>query len=288
MDGGKSAKTQSHDEMLADHLVINSGTMVSSTMFCFTILVPFDSTFPLLRAQFERKVGIFGCDGYAVFNAGKSILLNGHGNAELPFSTHSLKESLVAPGIDFKTLPDTDTIMAIAVWKAVAGMSTLETWKWVVRVDPEVVFFPNRFRRVLSERDAHCTPVGVPKGRRLHLHNCQSTITYLSDCNLRRGLVEVLSNDAVSAFDLGMAKCGEDFHDSGPSFTDQCFKSLGILRDLEYGLFNASDCRRHGADCKSKSMAFHPLKTVRSQKRCERDASMRDSQADILEHQLTV
>lgn len=229
----------------------------TDTIFCFSLSMPFGYEPGLLQFQQSMNASIFGCDDHAVYS-----------NATVPgVQTTIIKKDLtVKPGGDSYTL--LNTWVFIAVFKKVIDDGWHKKHKWVVKVDPDAVFFPDRLRVVVK---AH--------GSTGYINNCKFGL---------HGPIEVFSRIAMNAlaadyeasFDkktpkkcvekLHFGQWGEDF------FLSQCLtKILKVTRELDERLMCEAHC-----DCPdwywchngTGRVTFHPFKQVDLYKQCMADA----------------
>merc|ERR1712178_375743 len=96
-------------------------------------------------------------------------------------------------------------------------------YNWVVKLDPDTVFFPDRLRGILARRRPMSLIRESPELSSMYLNNCEYGL---------HGPIEVLSRDATSDFiltGLDNGKCdfllsnawGED------TFLDHCLRAVG-------------------------------------------------------------
>merc|ERR1711997_157881 len=117
------------------------------SLFCFSVYTentgsPKPSTeLDLLTAQFARKVSIFTCEKYEVYADVEVSLGEG-------FLTKKVTD--VKGDWHFGKRKETgawvNTGMFIQVWKAIGDTNAHAGMDWVVKVDPDAVFVPERLR----------------------------------------------------------------------------------------------------------------------------------------------
>jgi len=224
-----------------------------ATFFCFSLAMPFGYEPGLLRFQRRRNTSIFGCDATAVYS---NRTIKGIE------TTIVEKDLTVHPGGDSYTL--LNSWVFIAIFKKVIDDGWHTKYDWVVKIDPDAVFFPDRLRDVVREH---------------------ASAGYIQNCKFGlHGPIEVISKAAMTALaadydasDDKMApkKCveglhfgqwGEDF------FLSQCFhKILGVTRELDETLMCEAHCEcpdwfwcQNG----TKRVTFHPFKQVDLYKQC--------------------
>jgi len=231
------------------------------SMYCFALMVPGGYEEDLLSWQHEHKAGIFGCDKAAVF---------------------SNKELTVAPGVVTNVVNSTlkcayggdsqsalNAWIFIEVWRKVIDVGDYKNYNWVVKVDPDAVFFADRLTK------------------RLSLH---AGAGYINNCKYgMHGPIEVFSSRAIDTLEEdyhkswdGKApkKCvtGQHFGQWGEDmFMDQCLDK--ILKVSPRPLDDKLMCESH-CECRSwywcnespDMVSYHPFKTVDSYKNCMANA----------------
>merc|ERR1712217_671241 len=205
-----------------------------------------------------------GCDGWGVYS-NESITV-GEG-----LKTHVVNTSLkVKFGGDSYTA--LNSWIFIAMWKKVIDLKVHKKYDWIVKVDPDAVFFADRLRTVVARhRNAG------------YINNCQYGLY---------GPIEVLSAKAVTALEMDYAaswdgkapkQCvdtlhfgqwGEDF------FLSRClWQVLKVEGELDTTLMCEAHCScsdwywcRNGTD----RVSFHPFKRVDMYKQCMANALEHD------------
>merc|ERR1719300_1101655 len=111
-------------------------------------MLPFGYEPMLLREQENRRVGIFDCDESAVFSNTSTILSTGE---QSPVSVTLLNGSLsVAYGGKWMTALNTGVFNRL--WMRVIEIGRYRYHDWVVKADPDAVFFPGRLRQLLRHK----------------------------------------------------------------------------------------------------------------------------------------
>jgi len=225
--------------------------------------VPFGYEPGLLMAQLGSGLGVFACDGYAVFS-NRTVRLDFLANADPPVQTFPVSGPLYAPlGGKYHTALNTNVF--IRVWKAVIRQGAFRLYDWTVKVDPDAVFLPERLRGLLR-RPPLAARQGDGPEEAVYLNNCKFGL---------HGPLEVLSRDAVLALIRGLPRCehlrvqpwGEDW------FVDHCLQHLRVRRVDMFNLLSEEHCGQHPFPCKAASVAFHPFKDVSGYLRCSANAA---------------
>lgn len=230
---------------------------VGGTLWCFSLMMPSGIEQELITWQFNKKVSIFACEGSAVFSSGEWQIVPGlvtkKVNSDLQCSFGGDSGSAL------------NTWIFIAVWKRVIDDGEYQAYKWVVKVDPDCVFFPERLLAI------------VPM---------YSTSDYIVNCRYGlHGPMEVVSKSAMDRFAADFAASADgnspktcverlDFSIWGEDmFLDQCFvKILGLRgRPLEPRLICEDHCNCPAYEkCQSGSdrVSYHPFKTPGEYEAC--------------------
>lgn len=235
----------------------------AGSIFCFSLMQRGSYEEELLRFQYAENASIFVCDAWAVYS-NRTIRAGHHGQ---PFPTTAVGANLsVDMGGAYNTA--LNSLVFIAVWRKVIEERRHHKHDWLVKVDPDAVFFSDRLREVLVDH----------KG-----------VGYVSNCKYGlHGPIEVLSRAAVHTLEkdyersrhgsrpercvrgVDITVWGEDY------FLDQCLKGVhGVSHSLDDRLMCESHC-----DCPdwywckhaTKWVTFHPFKRVDWYRQCMANA----------------
>lgn len=131
-----------------------------TTAYCFSFMLPDGNEPWLLKNQLHRNASIFGCDAFHVFstevidlgkNVSTHVILpgpNGETNARVNFNTWTWPSDALA----------LNTQVFIRVWRTVFQLGVYKDYDWVVKVDPDCVFFPDRLRDLMAIRNPYPKP----------------------------------------------------------------------------------------------------------------------------------
>jgi hypothetical protein len=212
----------------------------------------------LLRMEYALHANIFACDQYAIYS---NALIQVAPGIRTGVVDSDLK---CDKGGEFMTALNTPIFLA--VWTKVMMDGTFLNHDWVVKADPDTVFFPDRLRQMLVKYSDD-----TRMGTGLYLNNCNFGL---------HGPLEVFSVNAVKAWGTGSAHCMKHFEKlcNGPClwgedmFIDQClWKVLNVRRENEYNLLTEDHCAppANWYDCRDKTqIAFHPFKALDSYREC--------------------
>lgn len=232
----------------------------SPSLFCFSVMRETGYEPKLMRAQFVRNAGIFGCDERAIFCSADFTLRAAFHGAE-----HAVRFVPAAVGVSQDgTAGNAQLFMNI--WEAVQKDGRFNWFDFTIKVDPDAVLLPRRLR-------AHLRP---------HVHDRVGF--YVKNCNkypgapnfpMMYGSVEVFSRLALQLYFSGGLHCrqilpwqawGEDF------FMNKCLDMLGVSGVSDFD--EVGDKRCLGADCSDgKSAAYHDFKSIDEWVDCWKNAT---------------
>jgi len=123
------------------------------SLYCWALMMPFGYEAGLLLEQKRQGVGIFECDEWAVYS-NQSMMADG---SPFPFPVHEVTGpngepiSLFVPlGGRWHTALNRDVFNQ--VWLKVVEVDQYRKHDWIVKVDPDSVFFPKRLKQVIGRR----------------------------------------------------------------------------------------------------------------------------------------
>mmetsp|Transcript_122014 Transcript_122014/g.340166 ORF Transcript_122014/g.340166 Transcript_122014/m.340166 type:complete len:454 (+) Transcript_122014:52-1413(+) len=240
----------------------------SSSMFCFSLMMPNDLERELVRWQYQQKVSIFACDEAAVLS-----------NKTLDFGSSSFSVTLVDQEFGCRPGDGADwsfnAWLFIAIWRAVIQHGAWQNHDWTVKVDPDAVFFPERLRFILQRQQ------GSP-----FLTNCRVGVHGPVQV-LSRVAVATLAEDYATSWDgMSPKRCMTEVHlleygnCTRDTFLDVCLmqvlmstrkESMRRVIDGHLSCQSACDCEEW-VRCNSDKASFHPHKTVDDYRSCLRNS----------------
>lgn len=131
-----------------------------TSLYCFAFMLPFGNEPYLLKNAANHNTSVFQCDAYDVFstevidlgaNQTTVVILPGPKNETSPYckmNTWTWKNDALA----------LNTEVFIRVWRTVIKMGKYKDFDWIVKLDPDTVFFPHRLRELLAIRHVYPTP----------------------------------------------------------------------------------------------------------------------------------
>lgn len=237
-----------------------------ASMFCFTVFSSWTDEPALLEAQAAARTGIFACDDLALYSNPVPQIVGGIQVELLDMDMH------VPKGGRWNTYLNAP--MFSLVWDLVTRDGRWRQHDWVVKADPDTVFFPDRLKNIVASADYNV--INGPGSRGVFLNNCFLGL---------HGPLEVLSRVAV--FSLMQRKSSPEESRLPVCSTDEredvnlmeCLLSAGVDQREEYRALAEKDCNRDDhwqspewKECTGPEAAFHPFKTVEEHTACRNRA----------------
>jgi len=227
------------------------------SLWCFSLIQPKGYEKGMLQWQWARRASIFACDGFGVYSNKKIEVA--------PGVTTSIVDSNLKCNFGGDSGTALNAWIFIAVWKQVIADAEYKKYDWVVKVDPDAVFFPDRLGRLLQGRE-----------KAGYINNCKYGMHGPLEVFSSKA-IDILADDYNQSWDGKSPKrCvtkkhfglwGEDM------FLDQCFQKVLKVkpRPLEAMLMCEDHC-----DCPTwywcqndtKRVSYHPFKTTDSYEVC--------------------
>jgi hypothetical protein len=195
----------------------------------------------LVAAQRRRGVSVFACDEFALFSNGGEIQMG-------PIRTVSLAAPTAAPGDPSNPGVTTSSWLNTGLfqraWEALEADGRFRSHDWVIKVDPDTVFFPERLRTRLSWGT-------LKEPGQLFFLNCDKSFGGQGKLEHRLfGALEVFSRDAVDLFLESGTRCLDELHWRGwgeDYFMQVCLDLLGVVSADDFGML--ADKRCEDAPC---------------------------------------
>jgi len=224
----------------------------------------------LIKQQLEKGIGIFACNEWAVMSD-ISVTLNRwgpHGFPRIPggkpgsfdMPTWAIGSTKAQKGVESNPL---NSVIFKMAWDALRSSRKLERHDWVVKVDPDAVWFPGRLRTHLQV---------YIKGH----ENSLADNVYLQNCvhfQTMQGPIEVMSKRAATALQNNIKQCGGLWGTGEDQFLVKCLKQLGVSSHMEETLLNDKYCDGYNNCHDAWKVAFHPYKDTERFMRCHGSAS---------------
>jgi len=155
-------------------------------------------------------------------------------------------------------------------WELIREDGRYETHDWTVKVDPDVVFIPERLR-------SHLKQVAPKPGvtPRLYIKNCRPAVSGLY------GALEILSRPAVEAYFIAKDDCKKilDWNHMGEDvFMSKCLDIAKVTYIDVFGMLDDEFCGEDPSSCSSGAVAFHKFAKVDAYTQCLEEAGWHKEQ----------
>jgi hypothetical protein len=155
------------------------------SLYCVALLVPWTDEPAMMTEQLKNRVGIFACDGFAVFS--NPVVKLGH------LKTKLIDMDLHAEvGGEYHT--SLNTPMFVKLWELVGKEGDYRRYGWLAKADPDTVFFPERLRWIVRALN----PITSAAKNGAFLNNCQLGL---------HGPLEIMSFKAFDTYLEGASDC---------------------------------------------------------------------------------
>mmetsp|Transcript_7798 Transcript_7798/g.13849 ORF Transcript_7798/g.13849 Transcript_7798/m.13849 type:complete len:305 (-) Transcript_7798:39-953(-) len=239
--------------------IINLDTVnvTSTTLYCWSAMLPWGNERDLLEAAAEAKQGIFGCDGYAIWSSTNGTV----GNT----SISTLKDLQMGVPIQWGTRWRINTPVFETLWKHVYKEGSWKKFDWTLKVDPDTFFIADRLRGTLAwHSEDGAWACGGERG--CYLKNCPAYSQLY-------GAAEILSRNAMSTFGSTMKNCW--YSPREDKWLDDCLWHLGVHPRAESAAFCLRGCPCDAVfyQCSGGHAVWHALGQTESWKNCLRAQS---------------
>jgi len=239
------------------------------SLFCFCVMRATGYEPALVQAQFEKGIGIFACNEHVILTDASKHPLPEHKVLDIQNGPQAATGDTSNPGVT--TTSFLNTKIFLEAWDKVIEDGRLFRHNWVVKADPDAIFFPERLRGLLGQHSAR----DLREQPRLYFPNCARTFGQGGNKAKLFGSLEVFSVTAVKAYADDVAKCkASPWHGWGEDFYMQnCMDMLGVQPANDI-VGKIGDKRCYAAPCVDKSkVAFHDFKDVGSYMACYSQAT---------------
>lgn len=234
-------------------------------MLCVEVITPYSYEVDLVSKQYEKNMSIFECDLFAVYSNQVIVLPGG-------LMTRKINTSQVAEiAGQWNTALNTDVFMAL--WRAVILDGDYLKVNWIIKVDPDTVWFPSRLVLLLRNHGYLESRARDVEG--ISLLNCKGEFTTL------HGPLEVFTQAALINFVKNSTACFDsmtawgDWQWGEDLWVDQCMQRFTkIKRIYENQLMVEDHCRGWPGwrACNGERVAFHPFKNLQEYLACHERA----------------
>jgi hypothetical protein len=222
-----------------------------NSLYCFSVMMPGTDEQALLEMQGKEHKGIFACDEAAVYSNMK-VDLGG-------IVSRVVETELHAPvGGAWHTR--LNTWIFVKIWEKVLEDGRWRFNDWVVKVDPDAVFFPERLMMVVW----HSNFTRAQEGKGMFINNCNGAL---------HGALEVLSRKALDTFSRNYFEC--PWHEQEDWYLSACLGYLHVRPSTRMDLLADTSCKgTYSENCMSSKVAYHPFKTLHSYRQCWESAHL--------------
>jgi len=228
----------------------------------------------LLGAQHEKRASIFACDEHVVF-ANEEVdfgprdpwktqeNLKGVDVVRIKIPASALGD-FMKPGTTTSSFLNTEVF--IVAWDLIVADGRFWHHDWVVKADPDAVFFPQRLKARLET----ITSPDFLSNPPVYIVNCDRKFGIWNASPKLFGSLEVFSRTAVGAYaHEGVKKCKQmDFSGWGEDYyMELCMDLLGVKAHSDFDMLGDERC--HPASCfDQEKVVFHPFKDAASYFTC--------------------
>lgn len=189
----------------------------NASMFCTMLILPYSYEVDLTIMQHQNYYSIFMCEHWQIYSSQPMQLAP-------RLTTRLVNTSQVAEAAgQWGTALNTEAF--VAYWRALILDGDYLKAKWLVKVDPDTVWFPHRLVPLLMETEQH--------------HSLEAPGIYLNNCPQGlHGPIEILSQTAFSALAEVSPKCFWSMNNWGnwqwgeDMWLDQCFLTVGHAKRI--------------------------------------------------------
>eukprot|EP00930_Biecheleria_cincta_P020921 TRINITY_DN15617_c0_g1_i1.p1 TRINITY_DN15617_c0_g1~~TRINITY_DN15617_c0_g1_i1.p1 ORF type:complete len:464 (-),score=47.00 TRINITY_DN15617_c0_g1_i1:322-1713(-) len=234
----------------------------SASMLCLMVVRPYTYEIDLAIMQHQQGLGVFQCNYHRIYSNQLMQLADG-------LWTTKFNSTLYADiGGQWKTALNTDIFMAL--WRAVLTDADFLHASWIVKVDPDTVWFPNRLSPLVVEQEEN----NNTNGAGAYFQNCWEGM---------HGPIEVFSQNALRALALHSKQCYWEMNSWGnwqwgeDMWTDLCLKNTAFSHRIYKPKLLAEDhCNDKwegwsltpNACLSQDTIAFHPFKDAWHYNQC--------------------
>lgn len=242
------------------------------SLYCFSLMVAGSYEEKLIRAQRTEGISIFACEGWDVFSSEPMVLFERTSSDVVVKSIGLMNCSIGGP---WDLALNTDVFLK--AWGRIFEEGRFRSFGWTIKVDPDCVWFPTRFKRQVKFLDPSLE---------FYLNNCEEGL---------HGPIEVIPNGGMEVFAGGIGTCienasllkerdtwGEDV------FLRHCFHILALFRINDFNLLSEEACfKEHPVKdgCLSGKVAFHPFKDSDMYTECMHQAQRSQVRTSFTESQ---
>mmetsp|Transcript_118819 Transcript_118819/g.236713 ORF Transcript_118819/g.236713 Transcript_118819/m.236713 type:complete len:587 (+) Transcript_118819:86-1846(+) len=253
------------EEQTAEAMALEATTRTTTmfaksgtSLYCYSLMLPYGVEVSLLRNQAEHGTGIFACEETTAFSS-QSVKLSAK------FYTEPLYNTSLHCRRGGRWGTYLNTPIFTKIWMKIVYDGRYKFHDWVVKVDPDTVFFANRLRDILREPEFNESEIH----NGAILHNCGHGL---------HGPIEVLSRRAMQVFGENLWNCEQKPQEDW--FLSLCLDKLQARVHYRDDLLAESSCFLMGKgrkdpnwqSCYTAHASFHPFKTPEQYMECHAHA----------------
>jgi hypothetical protein len=216
----------------------------------------------LVATQYQKGASIFNCDGFAVLSAADGVEIGSVDVIRID-GTDGGGEKGVFDNGRVTTDSFLNCQVFIQAWGVVMGQTRAPTMDWIVKADPDAVFFPERLQQRVAEHMAGGAET-------VFYMNCNKVFGPDDEPSKLFGSLEVFSQGALRTFQDQKHRCEDELDWRGwgeDYFMSHCMDHIGVARVEDFDSFSDSRCNSAPCDDAAK-VSFHDFKDEGSWFRC--------------------
>mmetsp|Transcript_42118 Transcript_42118/g.78279 ORF Transcript_42118/g.78279 Transcript_42118/m.78279 type:complete len:325 (-) Transcript_42118:25-999(-) len=222
-------------------------------LFCFSLMTPWSYEREVMGLQSDMGAGIFGCDKFLVYSDKILELGEQRKHRTLVLRNTSLHCNVKQSALNAKIFYN--------LWKQVLDDQEWVNYHWSLKLDPDTVFFPDRFRRMIFDNATVMQATAWPFG------------TFLTNCpnqGLFHGPLEALSERAMKAFSTHISFCPDPREAPEDQYLRTClWKFVRINSVGAFSVVSTNLCANSGfRQCLGRYAGFHPFKGTQEWQAC--------------------
>jgi len=206
-----------------------------TSLFCFTVVLAIEEQQRVADHMKQKQLGICLCD--------ESLFVNSPATREV--------ESAVEP--------------FIKAWTVIGKEGVWRSHDWIVKVDPDAVFFPSRLK-------SHLVDLRTPEGAAVYIRNSEASNFQLI------GTIEAMTREAMQLRTLRGERCHSNFGASPgeDGWLQWCLEAIGIDYQTDTSLLS-----KQFGDCGDRSAVAFPFhNSTKSWDKCHQQAKPDKKHAD--------
>jgi hypothetical protein len=230
------------------------------SLFCWSVVR--SAEVALIRTQSEKSAGIFACNDYAIVSDQDLTFDGPRGPAS------ALRISTTAASGWTKDGTSPNAPIFLNAWEQLRLDGRFQAHDYIVKLDPDTVFFPERLAAKLSPgglpSNPYPPPYATPASSGVFVTNCDKMANWGAGWGngwpMMYGSVEILSREALLTYFARLGECKGSMAWQG--MAEDAFMGL-CLRQLKVGelFIKQGDNACSGGACTDPSFAaFHPYK----------------------------